>query len=317
MSNQGLRICVESGPRNNEHDTMWFRNLQYYRLSRFEISAEMLQAALADHALQPVSGGQTQHLGWLPPKGDHHPYAHQYGQQRLLSLGVERKLLPAGVINQFVKARAVELEEQQGFKPGRKQLKQLKEAVTDELLPRAFALRRSTWGWIDPEGRWLAVDAGSLAKADEFIGMLMKTVDGLVLKETKTQLSPSGAMTQWLASGEAPAGFTLDDICELRGSGDGKSSVRYTGDIPEAGEIRKHIESGKQVTKLALTWRDKISFVLDEHGQIKRLRPLDVLTEQADADDEVFDSDFALMSGELGKLLTDLVSALGGETESP
>jgi recombination associated protein RdgC len=124
-------------------------------------------------------------------------------------------------------------------------------------------------------------------------------------------------MTQWLASGEAPAGFTLDDICELRGSGDGKSSVRYTGDIPEAGEIRKHIESGKQVTKLALTWRDKISFVLDEHGQIKRLRPLDVLTEQADADDEVFDSDFALMSGELGKLLTDLVSALGGETESP
>ena len=42
------------------------------------------------------------------------------------------------------------IEEQQGYKPGRKQMKQIKEAVTDELLPRAFALRRHTFAWIDP-----------------------------------------------------------------------------------------------------------------------------------------------------------------------
>jgi recombination associated protein RdgC len=45
--------------------------------------------------------------------------------------------------------------------------------------------------------------------------------------------------------------------------------------------------------------------------------PLDVIKEGADStvqnDDERFDSDFMLMTGELGKMLSDLLRALGGE----
>ncbi|WP_235815945.1 recombination-associated protein RdgC, partial [Bordetella trematum] len=45
--------------------------------------------------------------------------------------------------------------------------------------------------------------------------------------------------------------------------------------------------------------------------------PLDVVKEGSGPglpDDERFDSDFALMTGELAKLLAELVHALGGET---
>ena len=81
--------------------------------------------------------------------------------------------------------------------------------------------------------------------------------------------------------------------------------------------MRRHIQSGKQCTRLALTWADRVSFVLTEALDIKRIAPLDVLKENADAlatnDDEKFDSDMMLMTGELAKLIDDLVQALGGE----
>ena len=71
------------------------------------------------------------------------------------------------------------------------------------------------------------------------------------------------------------------------------------------------------VTRLALTWRDKISFVLNDKLQIKRLVFLDILKEQSDGQSENeaerFDLDFTLMTGELAELVTDLMLALGGE----
>ncbi|MNY62218.1 Recombination-associated protein RdgC [compost metagenome] len=65
-----------------------------------------------------------------------------------------------------------------------------------------------------------------------------------------------------------------------------------------------------------MTWADRISFVLTEGLDIKRLSPLDVLKEGSEAiqsDDEKFDSDMALMTGELAKMMAELVDALGGE----
>jgi recombination associated protein RdgC len=55
--------------------------------------------------------------------------------------------------------------------------------------------------------------------------------------------------------------------------------------------------------------------VLHENLQIKRLAPLDIIKEQAalSADDDAFDTDVALMTGELRKLIPNLIDILGGE----
>ncbi len=122
-------------------------------------------------------------------------------------------------------------------------------------------------------------------------------------------------MTGWVASGEAPAGFTLDQDLELRSTE--KATVRYVNHTLDGEEIRQHIATGKIVTRLAMTWNDRISFVLNDLLQIKRLAFLDILKEQADGqgenEDERFDIDFTLMSGEVAQLLGDLLAALGGE----
>jgi recombination associated protein RdgC len=243
---------------------------------------------------------------------------HAVGGQFLLRLKTEKKLLPPTVINQVVKARAAEMEEAQGFAPGKKAMKELKERVADELLPRAFAIESNTWAWIDPIHGWLVVDAASPAKADEVIKLLLKAVDKLPLESLRVQRSPVGVMTEWLQADDAPAGFTVDQDATLSATGESKATVQYKRNTLEADEVRRHIAAGKQCTKLAMTWDSKISFMLDESLAIKGIKPLDVLTEKeikSKNDDERFDSDMMLMTGELAKMMADLVEALGGVAE--
>jgi recombination associated protein RdgC len=296
---------------------MWFKNLQIYRLPvPWAITAEQLEQGLAPHAFQPCSSLDMQSQGWVPPR-ENGSLVYTVNRQMLLLLGTEKKLLPASVINQVSKEKAAEIEEQQGFKPGRKQMRDIKEQVTDELLPRAFSVRRNTWTWIDPVNGWLVIDAASAAKADEVLKLLIKSVDKLPMDGLRVVQSPVAAMTAWLAADEAPSGFTVDQDTELRANGEGKATVRYVRHTLEADDVRRHIESGKQCTRLAMTWADRISFVLTESLTIKRVAPLDVIKENADStaqnDDERFDSDIMLMTGELSRMLADLAEALGGE----
>jgi recombination associated protein RdgC len=296
---------------------MWFRNLKIYRLSAaWTLFGDDLEAALKRFAFQPGNNLEMQAIGWVPPR-ENGGLAHVVNGQILLSLRAEKKLLPATVINQVAKARAEEIDEQQGYKPGRKQMKEIKEKVTDELLPRAFSIYRDTRAWIDPLNRWLVIDAAASSKADEVIGVLAKVIDPFPLENLYVAQSPAAAMTGWLAEDEAPANFMIDQDTELRSSGESGAAVRYVKHSIDAEDARRHIQSGKQCTHLALTWADRISFVLTEGLDIKRVSPLDVLKKGnetvAPNDDEKFDSDMTLMTGELAKLLAELVDALGGE----
>jgi recombination associated protein RdgC len=298
---------------------MWFKNLQIYRLpAPWAMTAEQLEAKLAPQAFAPCTSLEMQSQGWVSPR-DNGMLVHNVNRQMLILLGTEKKLLPSSVINQVAKEKAAELEEQQGFKPGRKQMRELKEQVTDELLPRAFSIKRNTWTWIDPVNGWLVVDAGTASKAEEVLKLLIKAIDKFPMESLRVTRSPVAAMTDWLAADEAPGGFTVDQDTELRATGEGKATVRYVRHTLEAEDVRRHIAAGKQCTRLAITWADRVSFVLTESLTIKRIAPLDVLKEDNDSamknDDERFDSDFMLMTGELHRMLTDLVEALGGEMQ--
>lgn len=298
---------------------MWFKNLQLHRFSApWNKDADEVEACLASHAFYPGTSLEMQTQGWASPR-DNGALVHRVGKQMLLTMRAEKKLLPATVVNQVTKARAAELEEQQGYKPGRKQLRELKEQITEELLPRAFSIRRDTRVWIDPERGWLAIDAASAIKADEVRTLLFKALDPLPLTSLKVNQSPVAAMTSWLADDAAPAGFTVDQEIELQASAESKATVRYVRHPLDAEELRRHIAAGKRCTRLAMTWNDRVSFVLTDALAIKRVAPLDVVKEQIDGtmsdEDERFDADFALMAGELSAMLGDLTEALGGERQ--
>ncbi len=299
---------------------MWFKNLQIYRLpTPWNIDLAKLDEQLARSIFSRCTSHEPISRGWVSPRKDG-ALVHASNRQWLIALAVEQRLLPSSVINDEVRERAEKLTEEQGYAPGRKALRELKERVTEELMPRAFTKKRTTFVWVDPQNGWFVVDAGSQGKAEEVIEHLRFCLDDFPLKPLHTQVSPQAAMADWLAGGEAPHGFTIDRDCELKSIGEEKAAVRYVrhplGD-EVSGEIKAHLTAGKLPTKLALTWDERISFVLGEKLEIKRLAFLDLLKEEAEKNaeraDEQFDADFALMTGELSRFLPQLVEALGGE----
>lgn len=296
---------------------MWFKNLQLYRLpAPWPVDRDTLETRLAAKPFVRCGSQDMSSRGWVSPNGTD-MLIMAVGGQWLLALRNEQRLLPASVVNQVAADRAEELEAQQGYRPGRKQMKELKEAVTQELMPRAFTRRRTTYLWIDPQAGWLVIDASSAAKADEVIEQLHDTLDELPLKLLDTERSPSAAMADWLAAGDAPANFTIDQDCELRAVTDEKAAVRYVRHPLEGQEIPAHLAAGKVPTRLALTFDDRLSFVLTERLEIKRLAFLDLIQEQAEKasaeGDPQMEADFALMSAELARFIPHLIDALGGE----
>jgi recombination associated protein RdgC len=301
---------------------MWFKNLVVYVLpSDLSLDADALGHQLSRSPLQACGGFDMESRGWLPPCGND-VFVHSVNRQWLMTLGVDQKLLPAAVIRQVAQERADKIATTQPCPVGRKQMRELKQQVLTELLPKAFTRRRTISVWIDPAGRRLVVDAASENKAEELVETLRKSMDNLPLKRLDSQHSPGAAMTSWLATGTAPGGFTIDQDLELRSGDDSKAMVRYVRHDLHGKEIQQHIAAGKRATRLGMTWNKRISFVLTEQLQIKRLVFLDILKNEAqmqsasseDNAEEQFDVNFALMSGELAQLIADLTAALGAET---
>lgn len=127
-------------------------------------------------------------------------------------------------------------------------------------------------------------------------------------------------MAAWLMHGEAPTRFSIDQDLELQSADATKATIRYKRHPLDAREIQAHLKAGKFPMKLGLTWSDRISFVLTEKTQVKRFEFLEMSTDGTDTPDDIdsaeqFDIDFAVMAGDLAKLLDDLAEALGGQPQ--
>ncbi len=296
---------------------MLLKNLVLYRLPEgWAVDADLLERKLAQQPLQPCGGFQMESRGWTCPHEDG-LYLYQQQRQWLLALGEEQKLLPASIIRQQAQDRAAAIALQQGHPVGRKQMRDLRDQVTNELLPRALARRRVTHAWVDSAKGWLAVNAVSDAKVEQYMETLRRADDEMQALRLDTQRSPASAMSEWLVNGKVPGPFSIDQDLELRAADASKATVRYARHPLEGKEIRDHIAAGKTVVRLGLTWNDRISFVLTEHLQIKRVTFLNILKQESDVDDEKeqFEIDFALMTGELSLMFADLLKVLGGEKE--
>ncbi len=296
----------------------WFKNLVVYRLPvGWNVPATELESHLEKRALQPCSPFEMLSRGWVAAT-DSGRLVHTVNQQHLIALGVNQKLLPASIIRQEALTRAQALADSQGFPVGRRQMRELKMRVTEELRARALTRRRTTRAWIDPGGGWCIVDAASPGKAEEVIDALRDSLDSFAVQLLNTQRTPHTSMGAWLAHGDAPGRFAIDQDLELQTADKSKSIVRYARHPLDGADIRAHLSSGKYPTRLGLTWNDRVAFVLTDRLQLKRVEFLEMrpdVPEEPEANAaEQFDIDFTLMCGELAKLLDDLVQSLGGES---
>lgn len=304
-----------------------FKSASYYRIDPGFVlpPREALEEALQSARFLPCGATQTDSAGWVPPRGKKSvALAEVVGGPLILKLCTERRALPASAVKAALEERIEKYKQESGNeRVGAKLKKEFKEEIVFELLPRAFTKRSTTLLWLDPANQFLVVDSGSLSGADKIVTALVEALSKVggtpfAVRPVRTNSSAAAAMSHWLATREAPVGFTVDRDCELKTPDDQKSTVRYSRHTLEIDEVPQHIAAGKVPTQLAMTWNDRVSFVLSESAQLRKLKLLDVVMEgvqEGSKDDDGFDTDVAILTGELTGLLPDLLEALGGEME--
>lgn len=300
-----------------------FKTLSFYRLEQFQCpDLQTLEQALAASAFVPCSPSQPESSGWVPPRGKKSvALAERLGPHLLLQLCIERRPLPASAVAAALEERIERFKQETGReRVSGKLKKQLKEEVVLDLMPRAFSKRSHTLVWLDTERQMLALNTSTSAVSDKVISLLIEALAAVpggtsfVVRPVQTTQSPATCMAQWLSSQEAPVGLSIDQDCELKTPDDRKSSVRYSRHTLELDEIGQHITEGKLPTQLALTWRGRVSFVLTDRSQVKKIKLLDVAMDDAPpAEEDRFDADATLATSELSQLLVDLLEALGGD----
>ena len=289
---------------------MFFNNLILYRLEKpFSHSLEELETALGQAAFTPCGPADSSRYGWSTPMPGGQQFVHSGSGYHLIAAKKEERILPASVIREHAEQRADEIEANTGTRPRGKRLKQLREEVTEALTPRAFTRSRYCYAWISPQLNTIAVDSATVSRADELVNFLRQTLGSLPVSLPKPKQPLSETFTRWLTDMRLlPAEFILGDECELREPVEQGGIVRCRQQNLEADEVLNHIKTGKHASKLALNWKGRLSFVLDDMLSIKRLRFGEDILEAAEASDEgdaamQFDSDFNLMSLELATFI--------------
>lgn len=297
-----------------------FKNLMVYRLGQpWSMTQAQLEEALQADMFVDCGASQEKSVGWTAPRGQAHAaLVEVVGGQWMMRLMVEVKTVPGSVVQRKVQESCAQIESTTGRKPGKKEMRDLRDNARLALLPMAFSKQSSVRVWVDVQAGLLLLDVASQSRADEVLTALVKAIPGFAVHLLDTQVSPAAAMAQWLSAREAPSGFSIDRECELKAADESKAVVRYTRHPLDTEEISQHIAQGKMPTRLAMTWADRVSFVLTEALQLKKIAFLDTVMEAdtraaGDGKDDDFDADVALSTGELSQLLPDVLDALGGE----
>lgn len=298
---------------------MFFRNIQVYRMTKgWSFATEGLEEALDAQSFTPIGLTQQVSYGWEPVADD--LFAYKQGQNLLLQFKVESRKVPGSALKAKVKAACEQFHDWNGREPGKKERREISEDTLLSLLPMVLPTAQQVRVWIDLANGWVVLNTGSQSLSDRIMTALVKALDKIQLQTLVLARSAGVVMTEWLAAQEGPIAFAIDRACELKANDESKAVVRYTNSTLDTDNLREHIRQGKVCTSLALTWNDRLSFVLTDQFRIKKIKFLDIIQterEQNTADEvAVFQSDFAILTGELAKMLADLVEAFGGEQKS-
>lgn len=308
---------------------MFFKNAHLLSLDpAFKPGSEQLLTALEKGRFQPITSLEVMKLGWVAPIGKHEdsPLVHSVNGCHLICLQREEKILPAAVVNELLAEKIADIEEAKGTPVCKKKRDELRDEIIHDLLPRAFSFSRKLYAYLDMNTGWLVVDTPSPAKAEELCSVLRKGLDSLPASLPTVANRPAMVMTQWwidrsgptpFSSSSIPDAFSSGNDCKLVAVDESKAEVTLKKSDLASDELYIHLDHGKEVVQISMSWLDRISFTLDESLRIKRLRFLDLVQEKRadiEAEDEAarLDADFAIMTGELAEFIPELVGLFGG-----
>jgi recombination associated protein RdgC len=296
-----------------------FKNATLYLTQGLPDTADQFGQRLAAQLFTPCSATQIKSSGWAPPRGDEHgALVESIGGQWIARFMIEAKAVPSSEVRKHADAAADKIEAQRGCRPGKREMRDLREDALQALLPRAFARETAIRVWIDPQNGLLVLDSASQSKADEAItGLVRVAGQGFGVSLLQTNTAPQSAMSAWLTDDDnVPECFAIERECELKGTGDEPARVRLDHIDLNRANVRRRISEGMRPVQLALSWQGRVGFTLAESLKLKKIRfDEGVFGDNRTPEEDRFDADTAIATGELTGLISDLIEALGGRPD--
>jgi len=296
---------------------MWFSNAIIYKFKTdISYQQEAFEMALQQDMFRPCGAQDLSTFGWTKALGKHGKMLSHFSQKAILVCAKrEEKVLPAAVINELVAAKVEQIELEENRPVNKREKDEIKENLLHTLIPQAFKKSSLQFAFIDLENGWLVVNSGSFNKAEELLALLRKSLGSLPVVPAFVEHDLGLFLTDWLSKMTPPEHFQIGLDADLNEPDENGAQVKLKQHDLSSDEVKKHLDNGKLVTKLALDWNERIKFMLADDGSIKRISYSEVLKdENADIPKEdmavKLDADFMLASEELKLLLSDLTQPL-------
>ncbi|MFT5162855.1 MAG: recombination associated protein RdgC [Alteromonadaceae bacterium] len=297
---------------------MWFSNIYFFKFTQpFETSQEELEKSLDELKFTPCGTLDLSKFGWTSALGNNTSgYTHEANGNIYLRAKKEEKILPASVIKDLLEEKVANIEKAESRPVKKKEKEQIKEDIIHSLLPQAFTKSSYVSGYIDTNNQLLLINVSSKNKADDFMSLLRKAIGTLPVEPVRKDGTIELLLTHWLKDQALPDQFSLEMEAELKSPEEDGAVVKVKQQDLTADEITRHMETGKQVTKLALLWQERVSFIIQDDISIKRVKFGELIKEQNDdipSDDKLakMDADFTLMAAEFGELIPYIIKEVG------
>ena len=287
---------------------MFMRNLVLFRFPTSTDFSEV-ESVLPYGVLKPVGPLEMNSRGFISPFGreEQEHLSCRQGNFLWLTVGGEDKILPGAVVNRALESRLQVMEQEQGRRPGGRERKRMKDDILHELLPKAFVKNTRHDAILDLTHGYVAVDTSSRKVGEAFVSDIRGLLGSFPAIPLNAQVAPRSILTGWIAGEPLPTGLSLGEECEMKDPVEGGAVVKCQHQELRCDEIDKHLDAGKQVTKLALIFEDNLSFVIGDDLIVRKLKFLDGALDQLEHADEdgrraEFDARFALQSAEIRRL---------------
>lgn len=289
---------------------MWFKQIQIYQIDLpTPSSANVLSQQLESLAFRPCLPSMPESMGWVPPLEEDEALARGLNGCYMICLQIEEKILPAAVVGQNLKEKIKEIELSEARRVRQKEKVSFKEEIIHTLLPRAFTKLTKIYAYIDTRHRWLIINSVSATKVQDFLNMFKKSLgEGI---ESFDLIQPADILTHWLLSREYPQAFAVEKACLLQDPNQQKRTIRCQQQDLFATSIQSLLKDGCEVMQLALTWQDRLNFVLGDDFILRSIRLAN--DDLADIKDDIetphqkFDADLIMMTEMFSGLLKDLL----------
>lgn len=297
---------------------MWFKNLRIYSLNNsIAHTPEELNEALAKFEFKPCGNLEPLQYGWTPPLGrDGSEFVHAANGYIMICVKRQEKVLPAAIVNEALDESIADISSRESRSVGRAEKQAIKEEIIFSLMPKALAKSSYTFAYVDTKKQLLIVNTSSANRAEELLVALREALGTLKAVPLTPLNSPRDVLTGWLTGSDIPAGIDVGEECELSSQED-RRSVKFKHQDLWIEEVGRHIDSGLQVAKLAIKWKDTIECLVDDQWCFKRIKYGNEITEQADDHNsdtaaDQFDIEFSIMAIELSAFIEAMSDAFGG-----